>query len=155
MSHIRQIVVKIETSDIPDAGTNGEVYLGVGGREFRVDKPGNQFSRGNVAAQADVFIFGTEGGTNANVENPDINDPQATRMETSSGEAYNFPVYIRLDPKNDQDNDWSIQSVNVDINAAAAGGQNANYRFPDNTIQNGPVWLGRKSGLTLLLEKQP
>ena len=38
MSHIRQVLVTIETGDATDADDNGPVYLGLGAREFRLDK---------------------------------------------------------------------------------------------------------------------
>ena len=54
MVEINQIIVKIKTSNEVAAGTNGKIYLGIGGREFRLDKPGNQFERNNL----DVFTIG-------------------------------------------------------------------------------------------------
>jgi hypothetical protein len=49
-----RIVVKIQTGDKPNAGTNGKVYLGIGRREFRLNKSDNQFQKG----KEDEFIVG-------------------------------------------------------------------------------------------------
>ena len=36
MTHVDKIVVDVTTKNASDAGTNGLVYLGIGGREFQV-----------------------------------------------------------------------------------------------------------------------
>ncbi|MGE5862433.1 MAG: hypothetical protein ACM31H_01565 [Nitrososphaerales archaeon] len=54
MSHIRQVLVTIETGDAPGADADGPVYLGLGERELRLDKEGDQFR----SATTDTFILG-------------------------------------------------------------------------------------------------
>jgi len=58
-----------------DASTGGPVYVGCG-REFRCDKEGNDFKQGTI----DIFVF----GANANVKNPDLNDPRNLNCEMFS-----------------------------------------------------------------------
>ncbi len=158
MTHVDKIVVDVKTRDAPNAGTDGEVYLGIGGREFRLDQPGDQFKRGDP----NQFII----GVGSNIENPDIDglplDPgpsgNSPEINDDIVTATNpFPVYLRLDPKNDDDNDWNVQSVKV--SAVAGGGTGSgptrNFVFPKATgiHTEGTIWLGRKSGLTLFLEQ--
>ena len=53
-------------------GRNGKVYLGIGGREFRLNKSGNQFQQN----KGDEFII----GVGSNVLKPEKND----LLQTSS-----------------------------------------------------------------------
>jgi hypothetical protein len=134
---IRQIQVTVTTSDINAAGTNGKIFLGIGGREFRLDKPGDQFERGDI----DTFIIG-EG---SNIENPNRNDlPIPNGTQDSPKVTYNdvmkFPKYIRFEPRNDGDN-WNIDQVTVTT-------------LPKTNVFQGPnpqgnIWLGKRSGLFL------
>jgi hypothetical protein len=155
MTHIDNIVATINTKNVTNAGTNGEVYLGIGGREFRLNQSGDQFKKGDT----DVFKIGSA----SDIENPDINglplDPGANGKSPEinenilSGPSV-FPVYIRLDPKDGSDNDWNVEKVSV----VATGGFGATktFIFPKTggVLNDGTVWLGRKSGLTLFLEQQ-
>ena len=63
--NVDRIVVKIQTGNKSAAGTNGKVYLGIGGREFRLNKSGDQFKRN----KEDEFIL----GVGANILSPDKN----------------------------------------------------------------------------------
>jgi hypothetical protein len=158
MTHVDKIVVDILTRNVTNAGTNGEVYLGYGGREFRLNQPGDQFKKGD----SDHFVI----GVGSNTEKPDINDlPIAAATndkspkinETIVTTAFNpFPVYIRLDPKDDKDNDWNLETARV---SAVAGfgsgtGPTKTYTFPKPGAVHleGTIWLGRESGLILFLE---
>ena len=68
-----RIIVKIEvdlaTSDLADAGTNNNAYLGIGGREFVLNLRGrtNELARGS----RDIYNFGFDN----NVIEPSQNDP--------------------------------------------------------------------------------
>jgi Subtilase family len=134
---IKQIQVTITTGDVNAAGTNGKVFLGMGGREFRLDKPGNQFERGDV----DNFVI----GDGSNVEYPNKNDlPMPDGTKDSPHMTYvdvlKFPKYIRFEPKNDPDN-WNIDQVSV-------------ITIPETDTYSGPnpqgnIWLEKRSGLFL------
>ena len=54
ISHIKQVLVTIETGDATDADANGPVYLGLGAREFRLDKAGHKLWR----PTPQKFLFG-------------------------------------------------------------------------------------------------
>ena len=70
MAAIQSIHVTIITASIPNAGTEGGcVYLGICGREFRVDAADHGFKTGS----GKKYIF----GQGANVSCPDLNDPRA------------------------------------------------------------------------------
>lgn len=71
MSHIRQVLVTIETGDAPGADADGLVYLGLGAREFRLDKGGDQFR----SATTDTFILRNNTLGPPDVLNPNENDP--------------------------------------------------------------------------------
>lgn len=77
MAILDKIEVKIVTRDVPNAGTDGEVYLGIGGREFRLNNLGNQFKKG----QTDNFTI----GVGSNINNSKINDlPQSAMANPDS-----------------------------------------------------------------------
>ena len=78
---ITKIEIDVETGAIERAGTNGRVYLGICGREFRLDKPGDQFRVGI----SDNFII----GIGSNIENPDgMNDI------INSSNSYEIDTYL-------------------------------------------------------------
>ena len=128
-------------------GTNGRVYLGLGGREFRLDKPGNQFQKGDV----DNFII----GDGSNIENPDnvntlpvLGNNNSPRVEFE--DLANYPTYIRFEPHNNGDN-WNVAEVNVEViqyNDNPLGSTADKKTFVD---LEGNVWLGERSGLFLYL----
>lgn len=161
MAILDKIEVKIVTRDVPNAGTDGEVYLGIGGREFRLNNLGNQFKKG----QTDNFTI----GVGSNINNSKINDlPQSAMANPDSpvidsgpsrNAAYppHFPVYIRLDSKGDTKNDWNIEQVVVDANEGTQ--TPGTFVFPNTTNPpppkvhpEGSIWLGINSGEILFLE---
>jgi hypothetical protein len=138
LAQIGKITVTITTGNIEGAGTNGRVYLGIGGREFRLDKPGNQFERGDV----NTFII----GNGSNIENPD-----GVNNITNSSNSYEigtyhlnvFPKYIRFEPQRNNDN-WNVEVVELRV----TDDTNAVYQF-EALDGNGNIWLGKRSGLFL------
>jgi subtilisin family serine protease len=136
-TNISKINVKIKTGNMNGAGTNGRVYLGIGGREFRLDQPGNQFEQGDL----DTFTI----GTGSNIENASINDlPTFVKIESPIIRHLDillFPKYIRFDP-NDKDDNWNVEKVEVEVVNIAR-----TYRGP----RDGNVWLGSRSGISIQL----
>jgi hypothetical protein len=138
---ITQIVVKIKTGDISGAGTDGRVYLGIGGREFKLDKEGsNQFERHNL----DIFTIGI---------GSDLENPSNVNSLPSPGGNINSPniedtdiefnlKYIRFDPSNNDDN-WNVENVQVEVVDIGR-----TYGGP----RDGNIWLGSRSGLFLGLK---
>ena len=91
MPAIEIIDIKIVTGNVSGAGTDGEVYLGICGREFRLDTSGDDFKRG----ANDIFRL----GSNANIKNKERNDPRNPQHRTDDLDK--FPVYIRLEPRHE------------------------------------------------------
>ena len=137
MVEINQIIVKIKTSNEVAAGTNGKIYLGIGGREFRLDKPGNQFERNNL----DVFTI----GVGSDIENPEFNDLPINITNKSPIirhlDIISSPKYIRFDPNDDKDS-WNVQKVEVKVIDIGK-----TYQGP----RDGSSWLGSRSGFTISL----
>ena len=48
MAQIESIQVNIETGDESGGGTDGSIYVGVGGREFHLDTSADDFERGSA-----------------------------------------------------------------------------------------------------------
>jgi hypothetical protein len=135
---ITKIEIDVETGSIEGAGTNGRVYLGICGREFRLDKPGDQFRVGIL----DNFII----GIGSNIENPNgvndiINSPNSYEIDTYLLNI--FPKYIRFEPQDNNDN-WNISRVELRVTDET----NIVHNF-DALISNGSIWLGKNSGLLL------
>jgi hypothetical protein len=147
MAHVGQIKAIIHTGDITNAPTNGRVYLGIGGREFRLNKQGDQFKRNAI----DTFVIG-DGG---NIDNPrNANDLPFVGAGTVNAPAIEYtdlgeyPKYIRLEPK-EEDDDWNVESVNVEARlyiANTATGTSSVF-----TDLGGNVWLGNPFGKMLEL----
>ena len=68
MPRIESIHLHIQTGKLSRAGTNGDVYLGLCGREFHIDSKANDFEAGS----ARVYVF----GTSATVLDAAVNDPR-------------------------------------------------------------------------------
>lgn len=139
MPLIQSIQLHIQTGNLSGAGTDGDVYLGLCGREFSIDSTRDDFERGATRS----YVL----GDGANINNAAVNDPRSQRLFTEN--VSKFPVYIRFQPQTRTDN-WQVQRADV--------------RFEDalhidwdtvNFVSNDPakgIWLGVRSGLFLHLE---
>ena len=139
MPRINSIHLHIQTGGRSGAGTNGRVYLGLGGREFSIDAAGDDFERG----AAREYILG-EG---ANINNAAVNDPRSQQLFTET--VANFPVYIRFQPRSAFFDNWQLQREDVRFNGS--------LHIDWDTIgfvQNDPaqgILLGIRSGLVVHL----
>lgn len=104
---INIIKLTITTFNDAGAGTDDDVYLGICGREFNVNKDSDLFKQGNT----DTFTFG---GASADVFNPDENDPQKFLLLNTDNLDL-FPVWLRAVP-NGKWTDWHVKSVTVTVN---------------------------------------
>jgi hypothetical protein len=130
------ITAVFETADVPHAGTNGDVYLGLGGREFRCDTSTDNFQEGGT----DTFVFGQF----ANVLHPDRNDPTTPPLVLNS--VGRFPVYVRFDQRNKKP--WRFSRLTVTL-TAVPGPQPPPYT---STVHHpGGLWLGADSGSIVFL----
>jgi len=131
MATINQIDLQIKTGNRSGAGTDGYIYLGIGGREFLVDQPGVNDLEPNMNQ---IFTF----SANGNTINQPLNNP-ASQYVLKTEDLGKFPKYIRFEPDNADDN-WNIETIKVVVNPGvsqieynALGGSNH-------------VWLGTRNG---------
>jgi hypothetical protein len=142
MALIQSIRVQIVTghqavvvsSNLSPPGTDGDVYLGIGGREFHLDTMADDFE----ASSDRTYILGPD----ANVNNPLINDPRSPQLDTDSLDR--TPVYIRFAPE-DRNDHWDLERVRVTVNP---GPQEVVFE-----ANPGNLWLGMRSGTYCYLSR--
>jgi hypothetical protein len=140
---ITTIRVRVVTGNRPAAGTDDPVFLGLGGREFRLqdqDLAFNDFATGSDH----TYSFGIENS----VIPATLNDPRDPQLTTDDLLA--FPVYIR---KNEDTASLSISSWNVEeITVTVNPGRNQIVY----SAMEGPahVWLTNDAGLFLYLKRR-
>jgi len=134
MPQIDTIGLNLKTGNLSGAGTDGDVYLGVCGREFSIDTTRDDFERGS----ARTYVL----GDGSNVNNAAVNDPREQRLFVENVD--NFPVYIRFQPQGRSDN-WQLQRATLSFNGDTFP-QWDTLSFVDNDPASG-IWLGTRSGL--------
>ena len=137
---IQKILIDITTTFAEGASTNGAVFLGLAGREFRLD-----------IAQYDDFQEGEDVtyclGEGSNVRYPERNDPRAD-MPLTLEDAGRFPCYIRLEAHKAAD-DWELGNVRVRVIADEG---KAEFAALQGSRQR--IWLGPQSGDILYLRSE-
>jgi hypothetical protein len=148
MTHLGKITVEIKTANASGAGTNGRVYLGIGRREFLLDKTGDQFQPGST----DTFVIGVGG----NIKSPNnSNDlPLGANMnspEIQFASVDDIPIYIRFEPENNNDN-WNVESVRLTAQQYDGSTPGEISQYSDDFSENdNRIWLGNSSGLIMVL----
>ena len=149
MTQLGKITVEVKTANVSGAGTNGRVYLGIGRREFRLNKTGNQFEPGST----DTFVIGAD----ANINSPNgSNDlPLGANMnapEIQFSVVEHNPVYIRFEPENNNDK-WNVELVRLTAQQYNTGNTPGDIiQFSDPFSENdNRIWLGYDSGLSIVL----
>jgi len=139
MTDINVIQARLVTGNRAAAGTDGRVYIGAAGREFRIDAAGNDFERGANR----TYILGQGSG----VRNAGSNDPRNPQLDTEDLDKY--PVYLRFEPSGGGP-DWNVERVQVTVNP---GRDEVNF---DNLRLSGApdVWLGTNHGKAIYLSPQ-
>lgn len=137
MAAITRILLKIKTANTEGANTDGGVFLGIGGREFKINTSINDFER-NLSQ--DIVM----GENNVNppalpVMNPGGNDPRVG-FAIDSSDINQSPIYIRFEPKTNEDN-WHIDSLFVQVIGTDGYILSAT---PGSGFDN--LWLGYKFG---------
>ena len=135
MSYLNKIRVTIKTGRDAGAGTDGSVFLGLAGREFRCDSSHDDFERGSNRN----YIFGDD----ANIQRPHDNDPRKPPLDDADVGA--FPAYIRFSQSGGS-SAWLLEDAAVYIEDEAT----ARFVTP---IGNNPIWLGDASGCIYYLRK--
>jgi hypothetical protein len=141
MARIERIDVLIQTGDVGGAGTDGDVYLGIAGREFFIDSDKDDFERGSSRA----YRFGENSDlTSDEMLNRERNDPRDQRLLSEFVDDY--PVYIRFAPEN-RDDQWNLKLAVVALNSDESVYWTNLVSAPDG------IWLGTRAGLVLHLQK--
>jgi hypothetical protein len=145
MPAITRIQFRLVTGNRADAGTDGDVFLGICGREFNVDSRGdvNDFERNSDR----TYIFG-EG---ANVLRPEENDPRSP-WQLDLANIYRLPLWIRFEPG--PGGDWNLERVDLTVDAVTPGGDLTSVSI--QTLENRPganphLWLGERRGKFLFI----
>ncbi|MCL6711645.1 hypothetical protein M8R20_32155 [Pseudomonas sp. R2.Fl] len=139
MPQITRIELHLETGEQSGAGTDGDVYLGLCGREFYIDSTKDDFERDSSR----TYIFG-DSNSDRNVQHPDLNDPNAHYLRTENLDK--FPVYIRFQPHagNPRSDRWQLERADVYLNGSDI------YEWTTSGIIKGPgIWLGIHAGLVV------
>jgi hypothetical protein len=155
---VKTIYLRLRTKSIEGAGTDGNIYLGIGGREFSVDSANEDFDDFE-AGSIRTYIFGEmpmptnlPGLQWDTARYPEYNDPREPYpLETDDLDK--FPVYIRFEP-DDDDDDWCLEAVSARVNPLTETTQVKRYHALQGQEQF--LWLGHARGKFLfLLEDVP
>jgi len=139
MTKINRIEARIITGDITDAGTDGTVYLGICGREFKLDSSEEDFDRKSDA----TYVLGQALEGERIVLDRAHNDPRED-YPLDSENLEKFPAYIRFD-QDPSTSAWNLDAVSVTIKSSVEGDTLARYNAPIN-IGDGNLWLGKAFG---------
>ena len=146
MAKITGILCQVVTGNISGAGTDGRVFLGICGREFRLDSSADDFERGSLRE----YVMGRgpiepPPPPQVRVRSPQENDPRVG-FPLDTVNLSKSPVYIRFEPESAGDN-WNVRfaAALVFINV----GQFSAAFFPPQDFDN--LWMGRRSGEALHL----
>lgn len=140
---ITAIQVRIVTGNRPAAGTDDPVFLGLGGREFRIQDQELAFD--DFATGSDhLYTF----GAGSTVLHATINDPRDPQLTTDDLSA--FPVYIRKneDTASQSVSSWNVEEVTVTVNPGVNPIVYSALEGPAN------IWLTHDAGLILYLKRR-
>ncbi|HXF05574.1 MAG TPA: PLAT/LH2 domain-containing protein [Blastocatellia bacterium] len=140
---ITTIQVRIVTGNRPAAGTDDPVFLGLGGREFRIQDQNlafNDFASGSEH----TYTFGAA----SSVSPATLNDPRDPQLTTD--DLFAFPVYIRKneDTASQSVSSWNVEEVTVTVNPGRNQIVYSALEGPAN------IWLTNDAGLILYLKRR-
>lgn len=136
MPQIESIEVNVQTLDVDGAGTDGDLYVGVCGREFHIDTRADDLERGSSR----TYTL----GDNSNVNDPEINDPRMQRLLTENVDS--LPVYLRFAGEDDDDH-WGLQRAVLTLNSQIL----PQWDTLSYISQTDGIWLGHKAGNVVFL----
>jgi hypothetical protein len=145
VAKVTGILCQIITGDVDGAGTDGRVYLGIGGREFRLDSQEDDYER--LSWREYVLGAGplrtNRSPTQTRVRNWENNDP-TLRFPLDTNSLRRAPVYIRFEPQGANDN-WNLFFVATLVYAAQFM---VGYTPPEDFND---LWLGQAMGKVIYL----
>jgi hypothetical protein len=130
MANISRIDIRIKTGNRTGAGSSGTFYVGIGGREFRLNIPGTNDFEQNMDQ---IFTLGEA----SNLENASHNDPRSP-VQLITENLNKYPKYIRFEPENSSDN-WNLEFISVTVNPGT--GQTVFSGLGGNAN----LWLGARN----------
>jgi hypothetical protein len=144
---IKTFYFRIVTMNSIGAGTDGNPYIGIGGREFRIDSEKDDFEQ-NIDR---TFLSGEKPAViPGNLElygltAPQWNDPSSP-VQLYTENLYKYPVYIRFEPLDDDD-DWGLGYVSVRVNPTVEGEREVELvKYEALEDQDQSLWLGKSWG---------
>lgn len=150
MAQVTGVLVQIITGNVNGAGTDGRVYLGLGGREFRLDSNQDDYERNSwreyILARAPLEPDLPP--PQIRVTNPGRNDPRVG-LPVDTARLSRSPVYIRFEPAGDSP-DWNLRSVVVLVYTGES--QFVVAYMPPMTFDN--LWMGDAFGKILYLTEE-
>jgi hypothetical protein len=109
---VQTVLIRIVTGY---TGTNGDVYLGLGGREFRIDSKDPGIDDFKINDDTSYWM-----GIKPSLLPPDsrelVGNPyNLSPYKLTVGKIQKFPVYIRFEGEDDSES-WSLRRVEVRVN---------------------------------------
>jgi hypothetical protein len=144
MADITQIQLRLKTPNGEGVGTDGDVFLGIAGREFYIDEDRDDFEK----RDDHTYIL----GDSASILHAEFNDPRTQHLVTD--DVLKFPAYIRFEPENRDDN-WLLNIVQVTVNPGPNQIFLTRRRHSDPGDERFSIWLGQRRGKILYLEIEP
>jgi hypothetical protein len=138
MAQIESIQISINTGKESGGGTDGDIYLGVAGREFHLDTSADDFERGS----SHEYVL----GSGSDVVNPAVNDPRKQSLQLEDVDS--FPVYVRFEGNDDGDN-WNLARAEMSFNETFFPRWETQSFIPERD----GIWLGQRSGNVVHLRK--
>jgi hypothetical protein len=153
MAQVTGILCQVITGNKDGAGTDGRVYLGLGGREFRMDSSADDYERrswreyliGDPPVEPDP---NNTPGHQIRVQNGSRNDPRDVGFHIDSDNLSKSPVYIRFEPSGSSP-DWNLSFVAAVIYAPPFW-----IGFLPPVGFTNSLWLGDNYGKVLYLTER-
>lgn len=135
-ANVTRIDLRLVTGDRDNAGTDAIVYLGLGGREFRINRDGiDDLERG----ADEIFTL----GLGSNISDSSDNDPRSP-FPLLTQNLNSFPKYIRMVATGDAPG-WNIEFVSVTVNPGVG------QRVISGLAGGAHIWLCDTCGLIFYL----
>lgn len=153
MTPVNKIRVEFTTSaQQPDEDVNGESFLFIGGREFRINQGGPAGHKDKQRGKEDKVTLGdVPPGDETAAEDPIFHDPRkpyGTPEPLMIEDLEKYPMWLRYDPVDGKD--WHLDRALVQVFAKGDNRPRKEYEI----LSGGPnkkLVLGRKFGLYVSL----
>jgi len=137
MATITKINVLIQTGNRNNAGTDGHVFIAIGGREFHLNSATDDFEQGKA------FTYTL--GTGSTVTDSTNNDPTKP-FSLNTADLDKFPAWIRFEPAGSNPG-WNLEFASATVNP---GPNEVKYQA---LAGDGNLWLGQNSGKYCFLKR--